>query len=119
MNKFENETHTKNNKQPVAFVDIDETICFYDGPRIYKNAIPNKININKINNLYNSGWKIIYWTARGSSDINNKERLKYIKKTTKNQLIEWNAKFHELKIGNEKPFYDLVIDDKSKRIEEL
>ena len=33
------------------FVDIDETICFYDGvDRLgYKNAIPNIENITKIN----------------------------------------------------------------------
>ena len=33
------------------FVDIDETICFYDGvERLgYKNAIPHYVNIDKIN----------------------------------------------------------------------
>ena len=46
------------------FVDIDETICFYDGvDRLgYKNAIPNVENINKINKLYNEGHEITYWT---------------------------------------------------------
>ena len=34
----------------VIYVDIDETICFYDGvERKYENAIPNKENIEKIN----------------------------------------------------------------------
>ena len=60
--------HKKNNvgKQKV-FVDIDETICFYDDDRIYENAIPSKENIDKINKLYDEGHQITYWTARGSS----------------------------------------------------
>ena len=40
------------------YVDIDETICFYDGERNYPDAIPNYENIKKINNLYNEGHKI-------------------------------------------------------------
>ena len=41
--------HRKNNpgKQKV-FVDIDETICFYENDRIYELAIPSKENIDKI-----------------------------------------------------------------------
>ena len=35
------------------------------------------------------------------------------------QLNTWNCKFHELKCGDEKPQFDLVIDDKAKRIEEI
>ena len=50
----------------IIYVDIDETICFYEGKRHYPNAIPNKENINKINKLYNKGHEITYWTARGS-----------------------------------------------------
>ena len=113
------EIHLKNNADPVAFVDIDETICFYDGDRIYEEAIPNIDNINKINKLYDSGWKIIYWTARGSSQLSNEQRLSYLRELTLEQLKKWNAKFHELQIGDKKPLYDLIIDDKAKRIEEL
>ena len=47
------------------FVDIDETICFYNSERIYKDAIPNYKNIAKINKLYDEGHEITYWTARG------------------------------------------------------
>ena len=62
------------------FVDIDETICFYEGvEREYPNAIPNKKNIDK---------------------------------------ISWGCKYHDLSVG-EKPFYDLLICDRTKRIEEL
>lgn len=116
---MKNEIHFKNNKRPVALVDIDETICFYDGERIYENAVPNHDNIAKINKLHDEGWVIVYWTARGSTQPDNQERLKYIRELTTNQLNIWGAKFHELQIGDRKIMFDLVIDDKAKRIEEL
>lgn len=116
---MKNEIHHKNNSNPVAFVDIDETICFYNSSRVYEDASPNYEYIDKINKLYDSGWTIIYWTARGSSQLYNKERLYYIRDLTFNQLIGWGAKFHKLEIGDKKPLYDLIIDDKAKRIEEL
>ncbi len=116
---MQHETHKKNNSKPTAYVDIDETICFYENERIYEQAAPNFDNINKINKLYNDGWIIIYWTARGSSDPNNTKRLDYIRKLTASQLNKWHALFHKLEIGDSKPLYDLIIDDKAKRIEEL
>lgn len=102
--------------QKVALVDIDETICFYSGKRIYNLAEPNLENIGKINKLYNEGWKIIYWTARGSTSGVDYYGF------TELQLSSWGCKFHELITGttpNPKPHFDLIIDDKSKRIEEL
>jgi hypothetical protein len=113
------EVHLNSNSTPVALVDIDETICFYDGNRVYEKAVPNFENISKINKLYNSGWIIIYWTARGSTQLHNKERLEYIRELTLKQLKEWEALFHKLEIGDKKPLFDLVIDDKAKRIEEI
>ena len=97
-----------------VFVDIDETICFYDGvDRLgYKNAIPNEKNIAKINKLYEEGHEITYWTARGSYS-----GIDYLELTA-NQLDEWGCQYHELSVG-EKPNYDLLICDKTKRIEEI
>ena len=96
------------------FVDIDETICFYDGvDRLgYKNAIPNEKNIAKINQLYDEGHEITYWTARGSYS-----GIDYLELTA-NQLDEWGCQYHKLSVG-EKPNYDLLICDKTKRIEEI
>ena len=37
---------------------------------------------------------------------------------TKSQLTEWGCKYHELSVGK-KPDYDLLICDKTKRIEEI
>jgi hypothetical protein len=104
---------TPDGKQKRAFVDIDETICFYSGERRYDLSEPNYENIAKINALYEDGWHITYWTARGSVSGND------YREHTLSQLDSWGCKYHELKVGDEKPHFDLVIDDKAKRIEEL
>jgi dTDP-glucose 4,6-dehydratase len=105
---------TEEGKKKIAWVDIDETICFYSGERKYNLAEPSYDNIAKINKLYDSGeWKIIYWTARGSvSGIDYSE-------FTIEQLVSWGCKFHELRCGRVKGHFDMIIDDKAKRIEEL
>ena len=98
----------------IIFVDIDETICSYDEryPREYTSAQPIYLNITKINKLYDDGNEITYYTARGArSGIDWYE-------ITKNQLNNWGCKYHHLSVG-EKPHYDLLICDKSKRIEEI
>ena len=94
------------------YVDIDETICFYKEKRNYPDAIPNKKNIAKINKLYDEGNDITYYSARGTmTGINWFD-------VTKKQLQEWGCKWHGLSVGL-KPAYDLLICDKTKRIEEL
>ena len=96
----------------VIFVDIDETICLTpDNPRQYDKAQPIRENIEKINSLYDQGNKIVYWTARGSRSGIDWSYL------TKNQLESWGAKYHELRC--DKPYYDVFVEDKSIRIEEL
>jgi len=100
------------------FVDIDETICFYESKEKrlgYQNAIPNEKNIAKINKLYDDGHEITYWTARGTVNVNKREE--YLELTA-NQLGEWGCQYHKLSVG-EKPNYDLLICDKTKRIEEI
>ena len=74
-------------------------------------AIPIKENIEKVNALYDAGHTIVYWTARGSRKQIDWTNL------TEQQLKDWGAKYHELRV--DKPFYDLFIEDKSLRIEEL
>lgn len=95
----------------IIYVDIDETICTTSDNRKYEFSQPIIENIKKINKLYDEGNTIVYWTARGSRTNSNWFEL------TKKQLIEWGVKFHELRL--DKPYYDLLIDDKNFRIEEL
>tara|TARA_Y100001963_G_C6522272_1_gene327151 strand:+ start:135 stop:434 length:300 start_codon:yes stop_codon:yes gene_type:complete len=94
------------------FVDIDETICFYEGERNYPEAVPHYGNIAKINKLYDEGHKITYWTARGTVT-----KIDWMQ-TTIDQLNDWGCKYHKISVGL-KPAYDLLICDKTKRIEEI
>ena len=97
------------------YVDIDETIADYlptDDKSDYNLATPIHINIDKINKLYNQGNQITYYTARGSGT-----GIDWFE-VTKDQLDRWDAKYHNLSTG-EKPPYDLIICDKSRRIEEI
>lgn len=114
MNFSESSKNSPNAK--IAFVDIDETICFYTAERKYDLAEPCYEHISKINNLYEKGWKIVYWTSRGG--VSGVDYMEY----TKEQLNRWGCKYHDLVTGtskNPKPVYDLVIDDKAIRIDEL
>lgn len=98
----------------IALVDVDETICSYEGERRYDLAVPIHGNIAKINRMHDEGWRIIYWTARGSVTGVDHHDL------TLSQLKAWGCRFHELRCGpKHKPHFDLLIDDKSRRIEEI
>jgi len=93
------------------FVDIDETICNTRRDRDYSKSTPIDEHIQKINKLYDEGHHVVYWTARGSgSGIDWKD-------LTEKQLSAWGVKHHELRLG--KPSYDLLICDKTDRIENL
>ena len=89
----------------IYYVDIDETICFYEGERDYPQAKPIKQNIEAINRLYNAGHTVVYWTARRTVTGIDWTEL------THNQLDVWGAKYTDVKLG--KPNYDLFICDKA------
>lgn len=92
----------------LIFVDIDDTICYYDNSNTtldYSHAKPYDERIQKINKLYEEGNTIVYWTARGT-----KSGIRWFNITLE-QLNKWGCKFNELRMG--KPAYDLFIDDKN------
>ena len=89
----------------IYYVDIDETICYYEGEREYKKALPNYQRIEKINKKYDEGNTVVYWTARGGTTGIDWSRL------TKEQLKKWGVKYTELKMW--KPPYDIFICDKA------
>ncbi len=95
----------------IIYVDIDGTICYTENAD-YENSIANFTHIEKVNKLYDEGHEIVYWTARGGTTNIDWSDL------TKKQLNEWHCKYTRIETQN-KPHYDLFIDDKSKRIEEL
>ena len=93
----------------IYIVDIDNTICLtrkdVEGRWDYPNSVPYEGRIEKINELYDDGNTIIYWTARGSGSGIDWTEL------TKQQLDSWGCKYHEVRLG--KPSYDIWIDDKA------
>lgn len=97
------------------YVDIDNTICITDdskGINKYNTAIPIRSKITYVNDLYDKGNKITYWTARG-----NKSGIDHSELTVK-QLAEWGCKYHNLIMGS-KPSFDLLIDDKTMNPKEI
>lgn len=86
------------------FVDIDGTIAKTVGTD-YAGAQPSEDDIRFVNQLYDQGHRIVYWTARGTMSGETYFGL------TQSQLDRWGCKYHELRMG--KPAYDLFIEDRS------
>ena len=85
-------------------VDIDGTICVTTN-RDYENSIPIQSRIDYLNQLFDEGHEIHYWTARGSSSGKDWYNL------TMYQLNSWGCKFTTARVG--KPDYDIWVDDKA------
>ena len=95
----------------IIYVDIDGTIC-NNTNGAYEDVEPRYEQISKINDLYMEGHEIVYWTARGGTTYIDWSEL------TKQQLNDWGCKYTRIET-QKKPSWDLLIDDKTKRIEEI
>ena len=89
----------------IIYVDIDHTICNVDNLLDYTDAEPWQDNIDKVNQLYDDGHRIVYWTARGTGTGLDWREI------TEKQFEEWGVKYHELIL--KKPLYDVFIDDRN------
>lgn len=91
--------------------DIDGTICKTPGSE-YSLATPITERIKTVNNLFDSGNRIFFQTARGMGSSNNNTEIssQLWRKLTIDQLNQWNIKFHGLFFG--KPSGDFYVDDK-------
>ena len=85
-------------------VDIDGTICTTFGTD-YEHAVCLPDAIRVINDLYNEGHTIIYWTSRGVGSGKD-----YYDLTVK-QLTAWGCRYHRLECN--KPTFDVLYDDKA------
>jgi len=94
----------------IFIVDIDNTICS-STESDYNNSVPYQTRIDRINEIYNKGHEVIYWTARGMSSNTDWAEL------TKSQLDIWGCKYTKLMMN--KPKYDIWIDDKSINSEDF
>lgn len=93
----------------IVFVDIDDTICRSpkdsEGRNQYQNAVPYTNRIQQVNDLFDQGHQIHYWTSRGQTTGIDWTEL------THQQLLDWGCKFTSINMN--KPMYDWWIDDKS------
>jgi len=93
----------------IYYVDIDGTICSVEldenGVVDYTKTKPYMDRIKKMNDLYDQGHEVHYYTARGSASGIDRSEL------TLNQISEWGVKYTSLRL--KKPAYDLWIDDKA------
>lgn len=94
-------------------IDIDGTICSITlnthGDVDYDLSQPYLKRIQHVNDLYDQGHDITYWTARGSASGLDRREL------TEQQLARWGARYHRLELR--KPVYDIWIDDKAHNSE--
>ena len=91
-------------------IDIDGIICETKGSD-YKNSVPNKRIIARINALYERGNVIKIFTGRGT--VSGKDW----KIQTRQQLNSWGVKYSELIFG--KPHYDWFLEDKMMTLNDL
>lgn len=104
-------------QKTIAF-DLDDVLCYrpsgYEhlGPEKYDYCEPYHGNIDLVNSLYDDGYKIVIYTARGMSQYNGNVIEIYSKlyNKTNQQLNSWGIKYHQLVMG--KIHYDVLIDDK-------
>ncbi len=99
--------------------DIDGTVCTSVNDGDYTKANPYKHRIDKINNLYDQGNKIIFYTARGMGRHKNNTMAaanEFYMLTVK-QLKQWGIKYNNLFMG--KPSGDIYIDDKGEKDEDF
>jgi hypothetical protein len=95
-------------------VDIDGTICSAQAglSRDYRDAEPFLERIKTLNDLYDRGHTIVYFSARGMGSSRDRKVWAYLRwwAVTRRQLKTWGAKHHKLLLG--KPSGDFYIDDK-------
>jgi uncharacterized HAD superfamily protein len=87
-------------KTVVLCIDIDGTICKTEFGN-YSESTPYRDRIKIINEAYDRGHSIIYFTGRHWNSL----------RLTVDQLAKWGCKYHTLSMG--KPPADLYIDDKA------
>jgi hypothetical protein len=100
-----------NEGKKIIRCDIDDTIC-KESPivdtednHIYKRKEPIIDRINHMNQLYDEGHCIVYWTSRGCDSGKDWEEY------TRKQLESWNVKYSGIICTKRR--FDMFIDDKA------
>lgn len=93
-------------------VDLDGVLCEQREDMQYQHASPYWDMIEKVNWLHGAGHEITIWSGRGSGTGEDWEEA------TRRQLEDWGVEYDRLSVG-EKPVYDVLVDDRAIRPEEL
>lgn len=88
----------------IYYCDVDNTICTTIDSD-YLRSIPMYDRIKVMNDLYDQGHEVHYWTARGNSTGIDWYDF------TVDQLNGWSVKYTSF--NTKKPSYDVFIDDKA------
>lgn len=99
-------------KKKIICFDIDGTVCKQTrGDYEHAEPLPEAVRI--VNQLYDEGFEIIFFTARlmgrNKEDVTKVYEQGY--ELTLNQLKRWGFKFHRLYLG--KPSQHILVDDKA------
>ena len=88
-------------------VDLDGILAMPVKPEFYSTAQPIQENINKVNLLYDRGWRVVIHTGRGW--FNYDMTTEWLKKR--------GVKYHELVMGKLVAHY--YVDDRNSTLEEV
>ncbi len=91
-------------------VDFDDTLAFTTN-RQWNNAKPNKPLIEKLNSLYDEGWRIDIFTARGSISCKTRNEAARKYQYGMEKWLEKNGVKYNL-LSFDKPLGAYYIDDK-------
>ena len=103
--------------------DVDGTICpIKKDNEDYGDLLPNADMINKIRELKQDGYRIVFFTARNMRTYNGDidKILKYTKPVLEAWLQKWEIPYDELIFGKPYPGKEgFYVDDKTLRPNEL
>ncbi len=107
-------------------MDLDGTLCEQvdtrsseKGVHAYAFAAPMVDVIERVNRLYDKGWHVTIFTARGMRTFNGNIHavVRALWTLTDTWLKENGVKYHELRFG--KPPGDVYVDDRGMRPDEF
>ncbi|QHR70759.1 capsule biosynthesis protein [Escherichia phage dhabil] len=105
-------SHRVENKPHLCF-DIDNTITIWNHDRDYENFKPDTEMVSMINKLYDEGYEITLFTARGMTSCGPGRILVEVVPALVKNLEKIGLKYHNLL--THKPSYTFIIDDRAIR----
>lgn len=105
--------------ETVLIVDFDDTLCIHAGdPSDIAGGTPNRVLIEKLNDLYDRGYRIEIHTARGHISTPNRAAadIKF-RPIIMAWLEKHGVKYNRLTFN--KPLAAVYIDDKAVRPDEV